>query len=104
MTIFLVALAMTTYWGIPTGAWVVIGTIVSGAALKYVDKFIRARTENRDDNKNYRDEIKELRERVDKLEEEVTEWRKQYYAEQDYSQRLRTQILKTGTEPVERKA
>lgn len=106
LSILLFTIALTTYWGIPSGAWVVIGTIISGFVLKLADKWIRGHTEARDDRKDYRDEIKSLRDEmkemrgnIDKLEGEVTFWRSEFYKEQDKSARMRRFILDEGKEP-----
>lgn len=99
----LLLVALTAYLGIPAGAWVVIGTTVSGLVLAWATKFFNRKVEARDDRKEFRDEIRELNERVDKLEEEVTKWRDRYYKEQNHSARLENIIIKEGKEPPERK-
>lgn len=99
-TILLIAL--TTYFGIPSGAWVVIGTIVSGLALQGITKFFNKNVEKRDDRKIDLAEIKELRERIDQVEAEVTEWRERYYRERSHTARLERFIINKGDEPPAR--
>lgn len=96
-------LVLATTFGVPNGVWVVVGTIVSGIAINAGSKWLNRRAEARDDRKDYREEIKELREalrvqgeKIDKLEEEVTQWRNQFYAEQNHTARLENAILKKG--------
>jgi hypothetical protein len=88
--------------GIPSGAWVVIGTIVSGFLLQAATKFFNRNVEKRDDRKIDLEEIKELRERIDQVEAEVTEWRERYYRERNYSARLERFIINKGEEPPAR--
>lgn len=96
-------IVLSTFWGIPMGVWVLLGTITSGLSLQAGTKFFNRRIETRDDRKDYRDEIKDLNERVDRLEEQVTQWRDRYYAEQNHTARLENFIIKDGHEPPERK-
>lgn len=90
---------LAAYFGIPSGAWVVFGTIVSGFALQAITKFFSRNAENRDDRRIDLAEIKELRERIDTVEAEVTEWRDRYYAERSHTARLERQLIDNGLEP-----
>jgi divalent metal cation (Fe/Co/Zn/Cd) transporter len=98
----LLTIALTTYWGIPGGAWALIGTIVSGLILAAGTKFFNRNADKRDDRKIDLAEIKELRERIDEVEAEVFEWRERYYQERNHSARLERQLIDNGLEPRSR--
>lgn len=95
-------IALTTYWGIPGGAWAVIGSSAGAIALAGFTKLFNRRADSRDDRKVDLQEIKELRERIDSVETEVTEWRERYYAERNHSARLERFIINKNLEPPTR--
>ncbi len=84
---------------VPTGVWVLLGSLISVAVGNAFTKWLGKQAEARNDRQDSRAEMQQIWDRMDGLERQVTIWRDRYYAEQAVSASMRVLLIRHGIDP-----